>query len=321
VNHTTLRDLPLRIARVALGLGRLCLYLTIVGGVLAFVLARTVSAQVGERSIVLGRELAQFQDLLGGAHRVLLNGQPIYIASAVSDETMDQVLDRFEAQCAKHTGGLKAQFDALPPEQVKKFAEHAPVAWSHRLGIFREEHEREGSIACLERPNGEGLASVAHALTAFARSGDLRDVGNMRYAYVRRTGDGRKVSVISSFTEGSFRVYDVVGKGREEPTGEDPPATPRPPRSRRLMSAAIDAQYGAYVFESNAQPAEVLAFYDAELPKAGWLRITGQRDLDVEVWQRDGRTMVVHAAQLPNDPMTQVVFSQGRTTAPAEARR
>lgn len=321
MNTRTLRNLPLRAVRVAGRLGRACLYLTVVGTVLALVLGRTVSAQVGERGIVLGRELAQFQDLLGGAHRVLLNGQPIYVASAVTDETMGQVLDRFEAQCTRHSGGLKAQFDALPAAQAKKIAEAAPVAWSHRLGIFREERGNEASIACIERPNGDGIASVAHSLKAFARSGDLREVGNMRYAYVRRTDDGKKVSVISSFTEGSFRLYDVVGKGRSEPTGDDPPATPRPPRSRREMSAAIDAQYGAYVFESGAEPGEILAFYDAELPKAGWMQLVGQRDLGVTVWQRDGRTMVVHAAHLPNDPMTQVVFSQGRTTAPAEARR
>jgi hypothetical protein len=315
----TLRSLPLRGVRFATGMARLFLYVVVVGAVLALVLARSVSAQVGEQGLVLGRELAQFQDLLGGAHRVLLNGQPIYVASAVSDESMGQVLDRFEAQCAKHTGGLASQFESLPPAEVQRIAKAAPYAWSHRLGIFREERDGEASIACLERPEGDGIASTARALKAFALSGDLRELGNLRYAYVRKTNRG-KVTVISSFTEGGFRLYDVLGKGRDEPTGEDPPATPRPPRSKRRISAAIDSSYGAYVFESTAEPDEVMAFYASELPKAGWTSLVAQRDLDVEVWQRDGRSMVVHAVHLGDDPLTQVVFSQGRTISQQAAR-
>jgi hypothetical protein len=225
---------------------------------------------------------------------------------------MGQVLDRFESQCAKHTGGLASQFDSLPPDQVERISKAAPYAWSHRLGIFREERDREASIACLEHPEGDGIASVARAFKAFSLSGDLREIGNLRYAYVRKTESG-KVSVISSFTEGGFRLYDVLGKGREEPTGEDPPATPRPPRSKRRISAAIDSSYGAYLFESTAEPDEIMAFYDTELPKAGWSSLVAHRDLDAEVWQRDGRTMVVHATHLGDDPLTQVVFSQGQT--------
>ena len=86
------------------------------------------------------------------------------------------------------------------------------------------------------------------------------------------------------------------------------------------MSAAIDSSYGAYVFESADEPDAIIAFYDSELPKAGWSRIISHRDLDAEVWQRDGRTMVLHATHLGDDPLTQVVFSQGRTIAQQASR-
>jgi hypothetical protein len=67
------------------------------------------------------------------------------------------------------------------------------------------------------------------------------------------------------------------------------------------------------VFESTAEPDEIMVFYATELPKVGWTSLVAQRDLDVEVWQRDGRTMVINATHLGDDPLTQVVFSQGRT--------
>jgi hypothetical protein len=303
-------------------LGRLCrvaVYGVFVTAVLAFAVSRGVSADIGERGMAVGRELAQFKDLLGGLHHVTLNGESLYVASALSGESMSEVLDRFEAHCAAHSGGLAAQFDALPEKAAQRIAKAAPVAWSRRLGILREVRGSEGWIACLERPDGDGLASVVRRLTAFARSGDLHDVGDLRYVYVR-LAEGGKISVVSSLTEGPFRLYDVIGRGLAEPKGSDPPGTPRPPGSKRVISAAVDSGYGTYVFASAAEPPEILAFYDSALPAAGWTRLGGQRDLAVEVWQREGVTMVVHAVHMDGDGDTKVTFAQGRTVAP-EAKR
>jgi hypothetical protein len=251
---------------------------------------------------------------------VVLNGEPLYVASAVTEQSMRGVLDRFEGQCRAHTGGLAEQLDALPPEAKAALAKRAPVAWENRLGIWREERETEGSIVCIERREGHGLADSVRALKAFMSTGDVHALGNLRYVYVR-PADGGRTHVLSTFTEGAFNVFKVVGRGGSEPSGTDPPQTPRPPDGSRMLSAEVDGNmYGTYVFASWLPPAEVLKFYDAQLPANGWKFLIGHSDLSAEVWQRDGVTMFLHAVRPDGDRRTRVTFSQGRTIAPEVAR-
>jgi len=107
-----------------------------------------------------------------------------------------------------------------------------------------------------------------------------------------------------------------------EPKGEDPPGTPRPPSSSRMLSARLDgSMYGAYVFATDAAPKDVIGFYDGALPAQNWQLLAGHTDFDVEVWQKDGVTMMVHAIHLDDDDKTRVTIAQGRTTAAAEASR
>jgi hypothetical protein len=318
--HTSrLRRVPWRLARVVAGTTRVALYGMVVAAVVAFFALRAVRAQAAEGALSLGRELVPFKDLLHGVHRVSLNGEPMYVASAVTDQRMGQVLDRWETECASQSGGLAEQLDALPAEAKKAVEKQAPAAWANRLGIWREERDTEGSIICLERREGHGLLDAIHALTTFAKTGDVAAIGNFRYVYVRATDTGA-THVLTSFTEGSFNVFKVIGRGGVEPAGTDPPETPRPPESSRMMSAEVDRMYGTYVFASAKAPGDVFDFYRAELPGKGWQFVIGQSNFTTQVWQREGVTMVLDAARKDGDPLTRVAFSQGRTIGPEAAR-
>jgi hypothetical protein len=305
------------VLRFAMRSLRVATYVGVLAVVVLFFVARSVRAQLGERSLALGHELAQFRDVLHGVHRVTLNGETLYVASAVSEQTMGQVLDRFEASCRERSGGLAEQYDNLPSPVQARLKAEAPAAWEMRLGIIREVRADEGSILCIERREGHGLKDAIGRYKAFARSGDLYDLGNLRYVHVRPTDNG-KVHVLSTLTEGRFNLYNVVGKGIAEPAGIDPPEAPRPPGSKRVMSAQLEGMYGAYMFASPQQTPEILAFYDGDLPARGWLRITGNTTIDTEVWQRDGVTMVLQAHRRDDDDQTVVTLSQGRTIAAAE---
>jgi hypothetical protein len=294
---------------------RLATYIGVVSAVLAFLLVRSVRADMKETSLALGRDLLPFRDLLQGIHRVALNGQPVYVASAVTEQRMGQVLDRFESACRSRSGGLAEQFDALPESVRARLAEEQPAAWEQRLGILREERKEEASIMCLERRNGNGLRDAIQRLRAFVQSGDLYELGNLRYVYVRPTDHGR-VHVLSTLSEGPFDLFGAIGKDRAEPTGVDPPEVPRPPESKRILSAEFEgAMYGAYMFATPRQPSEVLAFYDGDLPPRGWMRITGNSLLSGEIWQRDGVTMSLGAERSDDDEKTVVTFAQARTIA------
>jgi hypothetical protein len=314
-----LRAWPVLLLRSIAGAARVAVYLGALAGLLVILFARSVDARIGESGMALGRELAEFHDLLGGIHRVVLNGESLYVASAVTEGTMGQVLDRFERMCRAHTGGLAAQFDALPKAVQQRVAERVPAAWEQRLGIVREERSNEAALICIERGEGRGLVDTVNRLTAFAEDGELSELGNLRYVYVR-PADGAKVHVLTTLTQGSFNLYKVMGIGRSEPAGSDPRETPRAPGSTRIMSAELEgAMYGAYLFASPELPSDLLRFYDGELPGRGWSKVVEQRELGVEVWQRDGVTMVVSASRSDNEE-TSVSFAQGRTTAPEDRR-
>src|SRR5512138_2957294 len=64
--------------------GRVALFTAVVAAGLSFGYVGKVRGAAGERALKLGRELTQLGDLLGGAHRVSLNGENMYVASAVS---------------------------------------------------------------------------------------------------------------------------------------------------------------------------------------------------------------------------------------------
>jgi hypothetical protein len=306
-----------RVAGVVAGLARASAYLAVVAALVAFFAARALHARIGEQTLAAGRELAQFKDLLQGIHRVVLNGESVYVAGAVTQQTMAEVLDRFERQCAARSGGLAQEFDALSETDREKMIEKAPFAFGHRLGIVREAREKEASILCVEQRDGRGLIDLVARLQAFAASGDASEVGNLRYVYVRPTDTG-KTQVLTTLTEGSFNLYKLLGAGSAEPPGTDPPAVPRLPGSRRMMSAALEgSMYGAYLFTSSRSPADALQFYDSGLPGRGWSLLLGHPDLAMEVWQREGVTMTLQAASDDEENRTVVTFVQARTTPPA----
>jgi hypothetical protein len=311
------RSLPVRMMRMLGGMLRAAAYLGTLGLVILFFYARTVRGQIAEKTLALGRDLSSFQDLLHGVHRVRLNGEPLYVASALSDQSMTEILDRFERHCNDHSGGLREQFDSLPQEARDRLAKQIPVLWKQRLGTIREERKDEAFIACLERRPGNGLTDAVKSLRAFAATGDLHEIGNLRYVYARPTETG-KVHVLSTVTEGSFNLYRILGKDAAEPAGSDPPGAPRPPGSRRVLSAELDgSMFGAHMFSVSQPPEDVLQFYDRELPSRGWSRLAGHGDLAIEIWQREGVTMVVHAVRLSEGDLTKVTFAEGRTTAPS----
>jgi hypothetical protein len=306
---------PVRLARAFARATRVLAYAVVVTAVLGFFGLKSVRGQIGEKTFGLGREMAPFMDLLSGTHRVVLNGEPLYVASAVTAQPMSVVLDRFEAQCRAHTGGLVEELDALPATAKAEVARRAPTAWNERSGVWREERETEGSITCVERSDGHGLTDTVQALKTFMATGDVHALGNFRYVYVRPTDHG-KTHVLSTFTEGEFNVFKVIGRGAKEPAGTDPAETPRLPDASRMVSAEVDGDmYGTYIFASSAPVEQALGFYEVQLQAHGWKYVVGHSDIGVQVWQRDGVTMVVNAVRPDGDDKTRLTFSQGRTVA------
>ena len=276
----------------------------------------TARGQMEEKALQMGRDLANFTDLLQGTHRVRLNGETIYLASAVSDEDKHALLDRFDDHCREHSGGLAQEFARLPLGEQKRLAERAPFSWKARFGMVRRETDEAGIVACFAQREGDGLRSTIARLRAVVETGDLGAFGNLRYAFVRRTENG-KSHVLMTFTEGRFDLNRVLGRGREA-GGEDPPGAPRPPGARRVLSVSADgAPYGVQSFHTDATPAIVSAYYREIMPTLGWEKALAEDNVyNAAIYQRRGVTMTITALELAEGQPTTVTFVEGSPVNP-----
>jgi hypothetical protein len=302
--------------RFGLSFGRASAFCAFVFALSAFVVARTVYGQVGESALSFGRDLVPFADLLAGAHTVRINGETMYLASAVSDESKGQLLDRFEGACREQSGGLFEEFDKLPAAKKEELQRRAPILWGLRFGAVRREDASEGLVMCVAQHGGGGIHAVFDRLTRLARTGELSDFGDLRYAYVRAMPTG-KSHVLTTFTEGRFNLYRVLGRGGEPP-GVDPPGAPRMPGTRRVLSVSSDgAPYGVQSYQTDTPPDDVVAFYASELPKLGWKpMVADDKIYNTAIYERGGSVMSVSAIQVINGAKTVLTFTEGSSVNP-----
>lgn len=280
-----LRALPRR----AFGVLRAALVLAVLAGVVAMVFAQRAYGKVGEAALSVGRQLSGFEDLTGQSYRVRLNGQPVSVASTLTDSSVADVLSRFERHCKDGSVAgdeLKVMADALVKHGSR-------AAGTEDTRVLRRTSENDGIVACLVRPSGG--ESLAARLARFAESMNLSDVGHLRYAFAKKTKGGR-THVIVAWTEGAFDVGALTAGGEKDAPGADIRGAARPKDSVRLLTAGVEgAPYGTWVYDSKAARDEVLSDLDRQMKSLGWTPIPGVAE-EVgtgRAYSREGRDVMV----------------------------
>jgi hypothetical protein len=230
---------------------------------------RSAHAEVKNRTVELGRQMLQLaQASQHDVNKLSLNGQPMWVGSSLSNDAASDVLDRYEADCAKNS--------AQPPENWREIANKAAEKNANKpgmaSGIMRAGDRDEGTVVCFTK--GEGSKpTVKEALKTFAETGELGALGNLRYVYVKKSDRGKTV-VLTAWTDDKFNLADLVPPEGSESPGTDFPEVPRPPTSMRLMSVQVEGTpFGVNVYRSKQGPANVVSYYDAEMAKRGWFGI------------------------------------------------
>ncbi len=256
----------------AKSLVRLTAYLLVVGIGLVAVGLRAARAEAGKAGLALGRQLLPLLELESERSTIHINGQSLFVSSVVVDGTPSAILDRFEHECSGTSG--RADAEQWPKAAGARTNAPGSRPFVPRLEVFRREAgEREGVVFCF----AHGERAFADAALRYRETRDLGAFGSLRYVYATRTDDQR-VRVVATWTEGSFRLDAQTPSGEAE--GSDPQAAPRPPGSRRLLSATLGkAPYGMYSFSSSDAPEAVIGFYDRVLGHAEWVAITPPPDV------------------------------------------
>jgi hypothetical protein len=236
---------PAKLRALAPRLVRLSIFLAAVAVVLMIVLGRAVRAQAEGSLIELGAGLARLEEGTGasgnGSARVLeLNGARLHFEVATRAEPVERVLDEVEAGCA-------------------------PERDADRL---RGGDGSRGFVACLSR-RGPADTRVVGEVPLSARAG---------YRYVYAQPGLERTRVVTLWTDSAVDLPGLFPETGDAP-GADAPGVPRPPASRRILSAREEGapQQMTLYLTDERDPADLEAWYRARLPDLGWRPLDGKR--------------------------------------------
>ncbi len=219
-----------------------------------------VRGQVGEQMISMGESLMRYENAerQDAPRELRLNGQSLMVTSGTTEDSLDSVLDEFEARCRSHNAALQ---------------EGIRAASAQDLFVLREEREAVGAVGCLDFGGEISNSDLLVRAARFRESNDLHDLGDLRYVFARNLGEGRGVHFLTFWTTGSLDFDEITGEGGNvDVPGNDIAGIPRPPRSRRILDAmesGADQRVISYAGSSMTEW-ELDAFYRDALPQAGF---------------------------------------------------
>ncbi len=241
------------------GVLRVGMYAGVVFLGIGLLASHSVSAQMREASLDVGRELAELAPLLKHGNRLRINGETMFFAESHTEESYDVVLERFRVHCEKHPGSINALFPGATPGGGP-----AGIGTVFKLG------KDEGVVMCLAKAEGTRDDLMA-SFRSFLATKNLGDLGMARYAYVRRPASGVGAQVLAAWTNEKFNMEALVGDSKYDAPGTDPKLSPRPPGGTRRMSALLEGSpFATYMFRTRTRAEENVAFYKEAMPKSGF---------------------------------------------------
>ena len=207
---------------------------------------RSARADVAEALWAVGPAIMAFPGAPREEVRQLqLNGARLSFRTQAVEGSLADVLDHYEAICGSAIATQSARSDVA------------------------------GYVACLDMGDApQDLGALVSRFVAFSETGNLRELGAPRYAFARRGtgGPDGKVFVLTMWVDSALNLYRMLPRESSDAAGGDLLEVPRPPGSRRILSAWEEGQpSGVLVYRVAAKSArELESFYRVELPRAGW---------------------------------------------------
>ncbi len=242
---------------------------------------RQAHAELKNRTLDLGRQMNQLANASQqDVNKLNLNGQVMWMGSALSHDSAATVLDRYEAECKKNAAQSPESWRQLTQTSEKAAAaKSADTAGMDSSGVMRAGSLTEGTVLCFVKTE-HSKTSIGEAFKSLAETGELGAVGDLRYVWAKQ-GPSGKTTVLTAWTDDHFNLADLVPAEGKEAPGIDLPNLPRPPDSTRLFAAQVEGTpFGLNVYRGKQGPSKVISFYDEEMRTRGWLAI----DPEIDKW-------------------------------------
>ncbi|MGB5372507.1 MAG: hypothetical protein WBM75_07645 [Polyangiales bacterium] len=185
--------------------------------------------------------------------RVLhLNGVRVSFRTQTVAASLDEVLLHYESLCTGGNAGL-----------------------AERLSMQSVRSKDVGQVACLDMGDTpRDLHSLVDRFLRFSETGDLGELGGLRYMHARRVSDmpGGQTFVLTVWADSAFNLFRMLPADGSDAQGGDVAAVPRPRGSQRVLSAwEAGSPSGVVVYRvPDASAAELVSFYRSELSANGW---------------------------------------------------
>lgn len=258
-----------RFTDVAPRILRVSAVLAICASIVGYVIVRRARADVQEVMLGVGAQMMHFNhaDHHDAPRALFLNGQQIMLATASTHKTVDEVLDYYEARCKSRDGDFNADIDRAARTEHQEISAGSEGLFDTTL---RDDKGDRGFVACLDTGRDHlTIQQVLDRIRNFTRSGDVSDVGNLRYAYI--DASGQSTHIVTFWTEHHLNVRSMFPASGDSP-GRDIIDVPRPPAARRFLSAWEEGypQSIALYADSSANERGLRRFYTQTLPHHGW---------------------------------------------------
>jgi hypothetical protein len=266
------------------GLLRAAAYLVALSGVFTLVQMRQARAEVGDRTMEIGRQMMSLANASQhDVNKLVLNGQSMFLGSSLSKSGVSGVLDRYQSLCEESR--------AQPADEWRKLAaqgesENANANAKSKTGvvgsagIVRSGNDTEGAVICFTK-TAASKSTFTEAVKTFAATGELGALGAVRYVYAHKSEKGNTV-VLTAWTDEQFNLKQFMGEKGKDCTGEDFNGLPRPADSTRVISGRVEnTPFGVNVYRSKNSPTDIAKTFDQKLITEGWMA------LDPELETRD----------------------------------
>jgi hypothetical protein len=249
------------------GIARLVGYASVALLVLSAAVARAGYESLADRQLRAGGDFGSIDAALGRPNTVVLNGAPVNISVALTEQSPAQVMDRYEALCessvqltASAMGDIAKTLREGPPPEV------AIAKLAH--GVVRKDVDGASALTCFAGDRAFSLGDLPARLRAFTSSGDLSAFGKFRYVYAKALRHGTFVR--TAWADGPLNLKEMFPEKGDAP-GDDSPVVPRPAGSRRVLSVASAQVTGTLqVYEAREPEQALRAYYDREMSARRW---------------------------------------------------
>jgi hypothetical protein len=245
-------------ARRNAGILRVATYATVLSVGFGVWGIRSAKAELADKALDIGKDLAAIADVMGEATELNLNGQRVHIGTGISSSSLADVLGQYEKRCGEGGSTFADLAHAVGTPDGVPDAKHPNTLST--AGVSRREKPGEGVVFCAVSAKHAERQAV-DVFEEFAASHNLGVFGQVRYAYVKALANGR-TQMMTMWTDESFDLDALVPDPGKEAPGKDSELMPRPTNARRLLSAEVTGTpYAVRIYESRTSSADITKFY------------------------------------------------------------